>query len=60
MRYFVKSHFSGWREVDEIRYNRFIDIIRHGAIAMTDHQKEQYIKTVTYKTEEATAKPPTL
>ena len=50
-RYFVKSHFNGWQEVDEEHYNNFIKIIQNGATALNDTQKEQYIKQKTFKYE---------
>ena len=47
MRYFVKPHFSGWHEVTENQYVRFINNIRTGASAMTESQKQQLIERVT-------------
>lgn len=47
MRYFVKSHFHGWCEVDEERYNRFIDNILKNATGLKFEQKKDYIKQVT-------------
>ena len=47
MRYFVKPLFSGWHEVSEEQYNRFIARIREGATAMNEQQKQQLIERVT-------------
>lgn len=47
MRYFVKSHYSGWNEVTKDQYLRFVDNIRTGATAMTEKQKLQLIERVT-------------
>lgn len=47
MRYFVKSHFQGWCEVDEERYNRFIDNILKNATGLKSEHKKDYIKQVT-------------
>lgn len=46
-RYFVKSHFSGWREVSYDSYKSFVENIKKGALALSDHRKNEYIKTVT-------------
>lgn len=46
-RYFVKPHFGGWREVTYEKYKAFIKNILHGATAIPDSKKEEYIKKVT-------------
>lgn len=46
-RYFVKSHFSGWREVSYECYKSFVDNIKKGALALSDYRKDEYIKKVT-------------
>ena len=48
-RYFVKSRFYGWRQVNAEQYARFVDVIRKGASAMTAEKKEEYIQKVTRK-----------
>ena len=47
MRYFVKPHFSDWREVDKEHYERFIKNIRSGATAMNNSEKEECIRLRT-------------
>lgn len=47
MRYFVKSHFNGWCEVDKKGYNRFVDNILKNATGLKSEQKKDYIKQVT-------------
>ncbi|MBQ7792891.1 MAG: hypothetical protein IJ366_00385 [Clostridia bacterium] len=47
MRYFVKSHFHGWCEVDEEHYNKFVDNILKNATGLKSEQKKDYIKQVT-------------
>lgn len=49
-KYFVKSHFGGWREVCEESYKRFIENIQQRASGMNEKQKQQFINQVT-KTE---------
>ena len=46
-RYFVKSHFYGWREVSYERYKSFVENIKEGALALSDYRKNEHIKTVT-------------
>ena len=52
MRYFVKSHFSGWNEVSETMYHRFCQHLRDGATAIKSTEKEQYIQTRAVKIDE--------
>lgn len=50
MKYFVKPHYSGWRETTKEGYEAFIKNIIENAIAMTEEQKEAYIKEHTVVT----------
>ena len=47
MRYFVKSHYHGWCEVDKEHFDRFCERIRKYATGIRAENKEEYIKTVT-------------
>lgn len=46
-RYYVKSHFNGWREVPKENYDRFIENIRKHATGLNESKKERFIKQVT-------------
>ena len=45
--YFVKSHFSGWHEVNEEHFNSFVENFMHHASGMSENKKAEYIKTIT-------------
>ena len=47
MRYFVKSHYHGWCEVDKEHFDSFCEHIRKYATGIRAENKEEYIKTVT-------------
>jgi hypothetical protein len=47
MRYFVKPHFSGWKEVDKEHYERFIENIKKHASGMNEKQKQKHIAKAT-------------
>ena len=47
MRYFVKSHYHGWCEVDKENFDSFCEHIRKYATGIRAENKEEYIKTVT-------------
>ena len=46
-KYFVKSRFSGWREVTEQQFLRWCDHIRTGAVGMKQEERERYIQERT-------------
>lgn len=47
MRYFVKSHFNGWREVGCENYKAFIKNIMNHATGIPCDKKQEYINKVT-------------
>lgn len=47
MKYLVKSHFYGWKEVPYENYLGYIKNIMDNATAMNESQKSNYIKKVT-------------
>ena len=47
MKYFVKSHYHGWCEVDKEHFDSFCEHIRKYATGILAENKEEYIKTVT-------------
>lgn len=47
MRYFVKSHFNGWREVGYENYKAFIENIINNATGISSDKKKEYISKVT-------------
>ena len=47
MKYFIKSRFSGWREVTEEQFARWCDHIRKNAVAMKPEERERYIQEHT-------------
>jgi hypothetical protein len=46
-RYFVKSHFYGWREVGYERYKAFIKNIVKNASNIPSDKRQEYINKVT-------------
>lgn len=46
-RYFVKTHFSGWCEVTEVNFGKFVENIHKHATGIKADEKEEYIKKVT-------------
>lgn len=46
-KYFVKSHFSGWREVGYESYKLFIKNIIEHATGIPAAKKQEYINKVT-------------
>ena len=43
MRYFVKTYFHGWKEIDKEHFDSWRNTIRSGAVAMTTAEKERHI-----------------
>ena len=46
-RYFVKSHFSDWREVSKDNFDGFVQNIKRNAGGINEQQKEEHLKKVT-------------
>lgn len=52
MKYFVKSHFSGWVEVDKEKFYGFRRLLRNTATNIPADKKEEYIESRTKIIEE--------
>lgn len=46
-KHYVKTLFSGWKEVNEVQYIAWCEHIYNGAIAMNEEQKRNYINEHT-------------
>lgn len=47
MKYFIKTLFHGWKEVDKENFDVWCNNIRRGAVAMTEDEKEKCISECT-------------
>lgn len=46
-KYYVRSHFYGWREVSKEQFDSFVEHLRKNATGITADKKEEYIQTHT-------------
>ncbi|MGM9763523.1 MAG: hypothetical protein ACI3ZQ_05850 [Candidatus Cryptobacteroides sp.] len=44
-KYYVKSYFTGWHEVPRENYEKYIEHITNGAVAMPLEKRIEYVKT---------------
>lgn len=51
-RYFVKSLFRGWCEVDKENFDGFVQHLRKGSLNIPRDKKDEYIATRTKVIEE--------
>lgn len=46
-KYFVKTFFHGWREVNKENFEKFVKNIREGSINITYDKKDEFIANKT-------------